>query len=101
MPLISFESENLFKSAPNVLYTFFINLVNPVSGTGKFTIEFSNAWTLAQTECSIIDGVPSIDDFNKPRCQIESSTNYLISNFKELNSSKRVIISIRLNTPTL
>lgn len=65
---MDYKSENLFKFAFDVKYTFFLNLVNPVSSTGKLTIEFGAEWTLSNTECSIIDGVPEINEFNLPLC---------------------------------
>lgn len=95
----SYESENNYKRA-TAKYAFFVNLVNRVEKTGRLYINFTNDWTLAEQNCSIIQGFTSLENNGPVQCRLIPNANaYVIDNFAYVDSTQRLIVTMKLFSP--
>lgn len=84
----------------NTSYTFFINLVNRVENYGKLYINFTNDWNFYYDNCTILGGVNAKSDGSEVSCRyIKNRYAWVIDNFEYLDSSKRIIVRMNVESP--
>ncbi|EGR31412.1 hypothetical protein IMG5_110280 [Ichthyophthirius multifiliis] len=95
---ISYISSDSFKWSKS-LYSFFINLVNPVGSNDRLYLNFTNEWKLNAKNCTIVNGFEQKKNEMIYCYLIPEANAYRIENFEKIDSTKRLVLSVEVESP--
>ena len=85
----------------DVVYTFYLNLLNSLTSANFIQIRFDNSWILYENMCSVISGI-TMAPSSKLVCNNYTSGSYVylnVSNFVSATVSNQLVFSIKVRSP--
>lgn len=94
------QANNFIKG--DVVYTFFLNLLNSLTSSNFILITFDNTWVLYNGQCSVISGI-TLSPGAKLNCTnsttADNKTVLNVSNFQSASVSNQLVFSITVRSP--
>lgn len=97
----SISQANNFKVA-DVVYTFYLNLLNSLDSTNFINIRFDNTWILYENMCSVINGI-TLSPNSKLVCKnytLGAYTYLKINGFVSASVSNQLVFSTTVRSPS-
>lgn len=93
------QANNFIKG--DVVYTFYLNLLNSLSSSNFILISFDSSWLLYNSMCSVISGI-TLSSRGKLSCinsTTPSNTVLNVSNFLSASVSNQLVFSTTVRSP--